>query len=97
MSILNHLKGEFIIKIYGFYGQNLAYGGFSRKYPENTMIDFEKAIEVGVDGIEIYVQLKNLVFFYIIIVFHKRIVDEFKYELIYCFLIHIDLIYIGTN
>lgn len=61
------------------------------------MIDFEKAIEVGVDGIEIYVQLKNLVFFYIIIVFHKRIVDEFKYELIYCFLIHIDLIYIGTN
>lgn len=31
---------------------NFAHRGFSGKYPENTMIAFEKAIEAGCDGIE---------------------------------------------
>lgn len=34
-----------------------AHRGYSGKYPENTMLAFEKAIEVGVDGIELDVQL----------------------------------------
>ena len=35
---------------------NIAHRGFSGKYPENTMIAFEKAVEVGCDGIETDVQ-----------------------------------------
>lgn len=31
---------------------NIAHRGFSGKYPENTMIAFEKAVEAGCDGIE---------------------------------------------
>ena len=31
---------------------NIAHRGFSGKYPENTMLAFEKAIEAGADGIE---------------------------------------------
>ena len=38
---------------------NLAHRGFSGKYPENTMIAFQKAFEVGADGIELDVQLTN--------------------------------------
>ncbi|WP_291255486.1 glycerophosphodiester phosphodiesterase [Fusobacterium sp.] len=34
-----------------------AHRGFSSKYPENTMLAFKKAIEIGVDGIELDVQL----------------------------------------
>ena len=30
-----------------------AHRGFSGKYPENTMLAFEKAVEIGVDGIEL--------------------------------------------
>ncbi len=30
----------------------IAHRGFSEKYPENTLLAFEKAIELGVDGIE---------------------------------------------
>lgn len=37
--------------------KNFAHRGFSGKYPENTMIAFRKAIEAGVDGIELDVQL----------------------------------------
>ncbi len=37
--------------------KNYAHRGFSGKYPENTMIAFEKAIEIGADGIETDVQL----------------------------------------
>lgn len=37
--------------------KNFAHRGFSGKYPENTMIAFKKAIEEGVDGIELDVQL----------------------------------------
>ncbi len=34
-----------------------AHRGFSGKYPENTMIAFRKAVEIGVDGIELDVHL----------------------------------------
>ena len=37
--------------------KNFAHRGFSGKYPENTMLAFRKAIEVGVDGIELDVHL----------------------------------------
>jgi glycerophosphoryl diester phosphodiesterase len=36
---------------------NIAHRGFSGKYPENTMLAFSKAIELGVDGIELDVHL----------------------------------------
>ncbi len=34
-----------------------AHRGYRGKYPENTMLAFEKAVEVGADGIELDVQL----------------------------------------
>lgn len=34
-----------------------AHRGFSGKYPENTMLAFRKAVEIGVDGIELDVHL----------------------------------------
>lgn len=34
-----------------------AHRGFSGKYPENTMLAFEKAIDIGADGIELDVHL----------------------------------------
>lgn len=37
--------------------KNFAHRGFSGKYPENTMLAFEKAYEEGVDGIELDIQL----------------------------------------
>lgn len=37
--------------------KNLAHRGYSAKYPENTMIAFKKAIEIGFDGIETDVHL----------------------------------------
>lgn len=36
-----------------------AHRGFSGKYPENTMLAFEKALEAGCDGIELDVQLSK--------------------------------------
>lgn len=36
---------------------NIAHRGFSGKYPENTMLAFEKAVEAGCSGIENDVQL----------------------------------------
>ena len=33
--------------------------GYSGKYPENTLLSFEKAIEAGVDGIELDVQFSK--------------------------------------
>lgn len=36
---------------------NFAHRGFSGKYPENTMLAFEKAVLAGADGIELDVQL----------------------------------------
>ena len=37
--------------------KNFAHRGYSGKYPENTMLAFRKAAEVGIDGIELDVQL----------------------------------------
>lgn len=37
--------------------KNFAHRGFSGKYPENTMLAFRKAVDEGVDGIELDVQL----------------------------------------
>ena len=37
--------------------KNFAHRGFSGKYPENTMLAFEKAVEAGCDGIEFDVHL----------------------------------------
>ncbi len=34
-----------------------AHRGFSGKYPENTMLAFKKAVEIGVDGIELDIHL----------------------------------------
>lgn len=39
--------------------KNFAHRGFSGKYPENTMLAFEKALEVGIDGIELDVHLSK--------------------------------------
>lgn len=39
--------------------KNYAHRGFSGKYPENTMLAFKKAIELGCDGIELDVQLSK--------------------------------------
>lgn len=36
---------------------NFGHRGFSGKYPENTMLSFEKCVEVGADGIELDVHL----------------------------------------
>ena len=36
---------------------NIAHRGFSGRYPENTMLAFEKAVEAGADGIELDVHL----------------------------------------
>ncbi len=36
--------------------KNFAHRGFSGKYPENTLLAFKKAIDEGVDGIELDVQ-----------------------------------------
>ena len=35
----------------------IAHRGYSEKYPENTMLAFQKAVEAGSDGIELDVQL----------------------------------------
>ena len=38
---------------------NFGHRGFSGRYPENTMLAFEKAIEAGCDGIELDVHLSS--------------------------------------
>ena len=38
---------------------NIAHRGFSGMYPENTLLAFEKALELGVDAIELDVQLSS--------------------------------------
>jgi len=38
---------------------NIAHRGFSGNYPENTMLAFRKALELGVDAIELDVQLSK--------------------------------------
>lgn len=39
--------------------KNFGHRGFSGQYPENTMLAFRKAVEAGVDGIEMDVQLSK--------------------------------------
>lgn len=39
--------------------KNFAHRGFSGKYPENTILAFQKALDEGVDGIEMDVQLTS--------------------------------------
>lgn len=39
--------------------KNYAHRGFKSRYPENTMLAFEKSLEVGVDGIEFDVHLSK--------------------------------------
>lgn len=39
--------------------KNIAHRGFAGKYPENTMLAFEKAVEAGCNGIELDVQLSK--------------------------------------
>jgi glycerophosphoryl diester phosphodiesterase len=39
--------------------KNYAHRGFSGEYPENTMLAFKKALEVGCDGIELDVHLSK--------------------------------------
>ena len=39
--------------------RNFAHRGFSGRYPENTMLAFEKALETGCDGIELDVHLSR--------------------------------------
>lgn len=38
---------------------NLAHRGYSEKYPENTMLAFEKAVEIGANGIEMDVHFSK--------------------------------------
>ncbi|MDO9084637.1 MAG: glycerophosphodiester phosphodiesterase family protein [Anaerolineaceae bacterium] len=38
---------------------NIAHRGFSGKYPENTLLAFQKALDLGVDAIELDVQLSK--------------------------------------
>lgn len=52
---------------------NFAHRGFSGKYPENTMLAFEKAYETGVDGIELDVQFTKD---YELVIIHDSTVDR---------------------
>lgn len=38
---------------------NIAHMGFSAKYPENTILSFQKALEAGADGIGIDVRMSR--------------------------------------
>ena len=48
---------NFLIKRRKIKSKIFAHRGYSGNYPENTMLAFKKAIECGVDGIELDVQL----------------------------------------
>lgn len=53
--------------------KNFAHRGFSGKYPENTMLAFEKAIEAGADGIENDVHLTKDG---VVVIIHDERVDR---------------------
>lgn len=53
--------------------KNFAHRGFSGKYPENTMLAFKKAIEIGVDGIELDVQLTKD---NVVVIIHDETIDR---------------------
>ena len=50
-----------------------AHRGFSGLYPENTMLAFRKAAEVGCDGIELDVQLTKDG---VIVIMHDETIDR---------------------
>ena len=52
---------------------NIAHRGFSGKYPENTMLAFEKAIEAGADGIEFDVHLTKD---NVLVIIHDESIDR---------------------
>ncbi|HID07521.1 MAG TPA: glycerophosphodiester phosphodiesterase, partial [Armatimonadetes bacterium] len=37
----------------------IGHRGFSARYPENTLLSFRKAVELGVDGVELDVRLSK--------------------------------------
>lgn len=51
----------------------MAHRGYSGKYPENTMLAFEKAAELGVDGIELDVQMTRDG---VVVVIHDERIDR---------------------
>jgi glycerophosphoryl diester phosphodiesterase len=51
------LKYKLTKKVVNNMTKNIAHRGFSKMYPENTMLAFRKAVEAGCDGIELDVQL----------------------------------------
>lgn len=53
--------------------KNFAHRGFSGKYPENTMLAFKKAVELGVDGIELDVHLSKD---HELVIIHDEAVDR---------------------
>ena len=52
---------------------NFAHRGWSGLYPENTLLAFQKAIELGVDGFEMDVQLSRDGE---VVVFHDETLDR---------------------
>lgn len=53
--------------------KNFAHRGYSGKYPENTMLAFKKAIEIGIDGIELDVQLTKD---NVVVIIHDETIDR---------------------
>ena len=51
----------------------IAHRGYSGKYPENTMLSFQKAVEAGCDGIELDVQTTKDG---VVVVIHDERVDR---------------------
>lgn len=52
---------------------NLAHRGFSSQFPENTMIAFEQAYQIGADGLELDVQLTRDGE---VVIFHDKMIDR---------------------
>ena len=50
-----------------------AHRGYSGKYPENTMLSFQKAAETGCDGIELDVQTTKDG---VLVVIHDEAIDR---------------------
>lgn len=53
--------------------KNFAHRGFSGKYPENTILAFQKAIDAGADGIELDVQLTKD---NVVVIIHDETIDR---------------------
>lgn len=57
----------------GYHMRIFAHRGFSGMYPENTMLAFQKAYEVGCDGIELDVQLTKDE---VLVIMHDETIDR---------------------